>query len=51
MNSICECSGGFKLEVNTLDFWKKIRIVRDIAEYYRFESVAEMADDLLRFNH
>ena len=44
----CECSGAYKLEQTVADHWKKIRTIRDLAEYYRLDIVAEMADDCLR---
>lgn len=49
MNMICECSGGYKLEITTVDFWKKIRTIRDLAEHYGLHMVAELADDHLQY--
>lgn len=47
MNTICNCSGGYKLEMTSVDFLKKIRIVRDLAEHYSFSMVAELVDECL----
>lgn len=49
MSMICECSGGYKLETATADFWKKIRTIRDLAEHYGFDMVADLADDHLQY--
>ena len=44
----CECSGAYKLEQTASDHWKKIRTISELAEYYRLDIVAEMADDCLK---
>ena len=45
---LCDCSGGYKLESAATDYWKKIRTIKDLAEYYQFDMALEMANDCLR---
>ena len=49
LSMICECSGGYKVETSGVDFWKKIRTIRDLAEHYNFAMVAELADECLAY--
>lgn len=50
MSLLCECSGAYKGDIGSSDFWRKIRVIRDLAEYYRMAAVLELAEDCLRIH-
>lgn len=44
----CECSGSYRPELAAADWWRRVRTIHEIAEYYKFERVREMAEECLK---
>lgn len=49
MALLCDCSGSYRLEMGSQDYWRRVRTIRELADFYGLEMVREFADDCLRF--
>ena len=46
--TLCPCSGAYKLDPSLSDIKRKIRTIRDLAEFYSFSMALELAEDMLQ---